>query len=66
MSPKKDAKISAVPFPSEIGQLQAIGGSLQWLVGQLRFDIGYPVFALQGEARDPAVGSLLRGNYIIQ
>jgi len=51
--------------PVESSQLKAMNGSLQWLVAQLRWDLGFRVSSLAGETGKPTVGSLLRGNAII-
>ena len=48
---------------SEHKQLRAVLGSLQWLVAQLRFDMGYQLSTLQGE--DPTVGTLMRANVLV-
>ena len=49
--------------PGELRQLRALLGSFQWLVAQLRFDMGFPVSALQGEKPTVAAGphTALRG-----
>ena len=41
-------------------QLRALLGSLQWLTAQLRFDMGFAVSTLQGEA--PTVQTVLKAN----
>lgn len=50
--------------PSEHKQLRAVLGSLQWLVAQLRFDMGYQLSTLQGE--DPTIGTLMRANVLVK
>ena len=44
----------------ELKQLRALLGSMQWMVAQVRLDMGYPLSVLQGER--PCVGTLLRAN----
>ena len=44
-------------------KLRSLLGSFQWLVAQLRFDLQFPVSALQGET--PAVGTILRANALL-
>ena len=50
--------------PSETRQLRALLGSLQWLVAQLRFDLAFPVSALQGER--PIVQTMLKANSLMK
>lgn len=50
--------------PAEQKQLRAILGSLQWLVAQLRFDMGFQVSTLQGETEK--VGSLMKENQLVK
>ena len=47
-------------LPHEVKQLKGILGSLQWLAGQTRFDLGFAVSSLQSEK--PTIGTLLRAN----
>ncbi|CAE7844118.1 K02A2.6, partial [Symbiodinium necroappetens] len=44
-------------------KLRSLLGSFQWLVAQLRFDLQFPVSALQGET--PTVGTILRANALL-
>ena len=44
--------------PAEQKQLRALLGSLQWLVTQVRFDMGFSLCTLQGEV--PTVGTMLK------
>lgn len=55
-----DAELS----DGERRQLRAALGSLQWLVAQLRFDLGYQLSVLQGET--PRVGTLMKTNLLIK
>ena len=50
--------------PAEHRQLRAILGSLQWLVAQVRWDMGYHLSVLQGEP--PLVKTLLRANALVR
>ena len=50
--------------PAEHRQLTAILGSLQWLVAQVRWDMGYQLSVLQGEP--PLVKTLLRANALVR
>lgn len=50
--------------PAEQKQLRAILGSLQWLVTQLRFDMGFQLSTLQGEAA--TVGTLIKVNQLVK
>ena len=50
--------------PGEQKQLRAILGSLQWLVAQVRLDMGYHLSVLQGER--PKVATLLRANMLVR
>ena len=45
-------------------QLRAVLGSLQWLVGQLRIDMGYHLSTLQGEP--PLVKTLMKANALLK
>eukprot|EP00439_Symbiodinium_sp_Y106_P030299 s2423_g3.t1 len=45
-------------------QLRALLGSLQWLTAQLRFDVGFVVSTLQGEA--PTVQTVLKANSAVR
>ena len=45
-------------------QLRAILGSLQWLVAQLRFDMGYHLSTLQGERQ--TVQTLMKANALLK
>ena len=49
---------------SERKQLRAILGSLQWLVAQLRFDMGFLLSTLQGESQ--TVGTLMKANQLVK
>ena len=48
----------------ELKQLRALLGSLQWLVAQVRLDMGYHLSVLQGEK--PCVGTMLRANALLK
>ena len=48
--------------PAEFKQCRAVLGSLQWLVANCRFDMGFQLSVLQGERR--VVGTLLRANHV--
>lgn len=50
--------------PSELKQLRAILGSLQWLVAQVRFDMGYHLSVLQGET--PTINTLMKANSLVK
>ena len=50
--------------PAEHRQLRAILGSLQWLVAQVRWDMGYQLSVLQGEP--PLVKTLLIANALVR
>ena len=50
--------------PHEQKQLRAILGSLQWLVAQVRLDMGYHLSVLQGEKAK--VATLLRANALVK
>ena len=54
----------ATLLPNEHKQLRALLGSLQWLVAQVRFDLGFPLCTLQGEP--PTVGTMLRANALLK
>ena len=56
---------SATLPPAEFKQLRAIGGSLQWLVAQLRVDLAFGTSSLMGEFSDPRVASLLRAPILV-
>ena len=56
-----DARLTAF----EEKQLRAIGGSLMWLVSQLRFDLAFRVSSLMGETKRPTVATLLRANALV-
>ena len=45
-------------------QLRAILGSLQWLVAQLRFDMGFLLSTLQGEP--PRIRTLIKANLLVK
>lgn len=45
-------------------QLRAILGSLQWLVAQLRFDLGFQLSTLQGEP--PKISTLMKANLLVK
>ena len=60
----KRKEVDSPLSPSEHKQLRAVLGSLQWLVAQLRFDMGYQLSTLQGE--DPTVGTLMRANVLVK
>ena len=45
-------------------QLRAVLGSLQWLVAQLRFDMGFLLSTLQGEA--PTIKTLMKANLLVK
>ena len=49
--------------PDERRKLRSLLGGFQWLVAQLRFDLQFPVPALQGES--PTVGTILRANALL-
>ena len=50
--------------PAEFKQCRAVLGSLQWLVANCRFDMGFQLSVLQGERR--VVGTLLRANQLLR
>ena len=50
--------------PGEQKQLRAILGSLQWLVSQVRVDLGFQLSTLQGDHQ--VVGTLLRANALVR
>ena len=50
--------------PGEQKQLRAILGSLQWLVSQVRVDLGFQLSTLQGDRQ--VVGTLLRANALVR
>ena len=50
--------------PAEHKQLRAILGSLQWLVAQLRFDMGFQLSVLQGDVA--TVGTLMKANQLVK
>ena len=54
----------ATLLPTEKKQLRALLGSLQWLVGQVRFDLGFALCTLQGE--EGTVGTLMRANALLK
>lgn len=54
---------SSLLNPQEIRKLKGLLGSLQWLVAQVRFDLGFGVSSLQSEK--PTVGTLLRANRLV-
>lgn len=45
-------------------QLRAVLGSLQWLVAQLRFDMGFLLSTLQGET--PTIKTLMKANVLLK
>ncbi|CAK9071940.1 unnamed protein product [Durusdinium trenchii] len=53
-------QFEAALTPAEHRQLRAILGSLQWLVTQVRWDMGFHLSVLQGEP--PVVKTLLKAN----
>ena len=70
-------KLKTVPIPAhrraqpdsqltepERRQLRALLGSMQWLVAQLRFEKGYVLSTLQGEA--PSVKTLRKANLLVK
>ncbi|CAK9107120.1 unnamed protein product [Durusdinium trenchii] len=57
-------QLDAQLTPSEHRQLRAILGSLQWVVAQVRWDMGYQLSVLQGEP--PVVKTLLRANALVR
>ena len=50
--------------PAEHRQLRALLGSLQWLVGQIRFDLGFQLCTLQGEV--PTISTMLKANQLLK
>jgi hypothetical protein len=50
--------------PAEQKQLRALLGSLQWLVTQVRFDMGFSLCTLQGEV--PTVWTMLKANNLLK
>ncbi|OLQ04968.1 Uncharacterized protein K02A2.6 [Symbiodinium microadriaticum] len=58
------ASLTSPLRPDERRRLRALLGSFQWLVAQLRFDLQFPVSALQGET--PTVGTMLRANALLE
>ena len=64
--PRSRRQVLTAPLtPFELRQFRGLGGSLQWLVAQVRFDLAFMVSALQGELRAPTLGSLLRANALV-
>lgn len=57
-------QLDAQLTPAEHRQLRAILGSLQWLVAQVRWDMGYQLSVLQGEP--PLVKTLLKANALVK
>ena len=57
-------QLDAQLTPSEHRQLRAILGSLQWVVAQVRWDMGYQLSVLQGEPS--VVKTLLRANALVR
>ena len=55
-----EAKVS----PSEQKQLRALLGSLQWLVTQVRFDLGFALCTLQSEQQ--TVGTMMKANNLLK
>ena len=51
--------------PLEARKLRAMIGSLQWLVAQCRFGMGFSISVLQGET-PPTIGTLLRANLLVR
>ena len=51
--------------PVEARKLRAVIGSLQWLVAQCRFDMGFHVSVIQGES-PPTIGTLIRANALVR
>lgn len=49
---------------TELRQLRALLGSLQWLVAQLRFDQAFALSTLQGER--PRVSTLMKANQLVK
>ena len=50
--------------PDEQKKLRALLGSLQWLVSQLRADLGFQLSTLQGDKQ--VVGTLLKANALVR
>ena len=50
--------------PDEQKELRALLGSLQWLVSQLRADLGFQLSTLQGDKQ--VVGTLLKANALLR
>ena len=56
--------MEAALTPGEMKQLRALVGSLQWLVAQVRVDMGFQLSVLQAETA--TVGTLLRANNLVK
>ena len=54
----------ATLIPSEAKQLRALLGSFQWLVAQLRWDMGFWVSSLQGEK--PCIATIIKANQAVK
>ena len=54
----------ATLMPSEQKQLRALLGSLQWLVAQVRFDMGFHLSVLQSEKG--TIGTILKANSLLR
>ncbi|CAE6915744.1 RE2 [Symbiodinium sp. CCMP2592] len=61
-SRRRDMEASLTP--GEMKQLRALVGSLQWLVAQVRADMGYHLSVLQSES--PTVGTMLKANVLVK
>ena len=62
--PVKRKQSDAPLMPSELKQLRAILGSLQWLVAQVRFDQAFALSTLQGER--PTIATLMKANLLVK
>ena len=51
-------------LPGEQKQLRALLGSLQWLVAQVRFDLGFALCTLQGE--QGTVSTMMKANLLLK
>ncbi|CAE7718191.1 pgsA [Symbiodinium sp. CCMP2592] len=56
--------LNASLAPGEVKQLRALVGSLQWLVAQVRLDMGFQLSVLQAEEGN--VGTLLKANALLK
>ena len=65
VSRQRRRDLEQVLTPGELKCFRGAVGSLQWLIAQLRWDLGFRQSTLAGELSKPVVGSLLRANQLI-